>query len=298
MAGRRGRRRSAHGFTLIEAVIALVIFGIISVTLAMSLAIALRAQSAATERQQENGAVRVIFDALTRDVSCAYGSLNNPASLFVSSGGQSGGAASSGANLLTLTTLTHRIQLDPSGTTGSPAVGLGASLGVQGASAPPQSDCALVSYNLDTTTGTLTRMESPIPNLQAAAAPSTSPANILADRVLALDLQFWDTNAQSWRSDWDFEQQNQAQSQSNPMAAGAGGAAGATGSGATTPGSGTGDSVLPAAVQVTLVLQKSDGMPVTYTTLIPVTAQQPQPAGTGAATTSAGGANGAANTGP
>ncbi len=264
---RRNTRR--HGFTLLESIIALVIAGIIAFALAMSLSVALQAQSASTRRQEDNGEVRAIFGALTRDLTAAYGSMNNPASVFIAGGGQgSQSALPNGPGLLTLTTLSHRIQADAltgNDMTAQPPAPM-----------QPQSDCALVRYDLDTTTGRLTRMESAIPNPQAVGQTTPDPANVLSNRVLTLQIRCWDPSMQSWRDYWDFEQQNQSQSQSG-SASGTSNQNSTNNQNSPTSNNGTGDSTLPSAVEVTLALRRADGTPATYTTLIPIAAPQPQP---------------------
>lgn len=269
MAAKQRERKRARGFTLVEALIALVIFGLITFALSMSISVALRAQSVSTERQQDTGEVRAVFGQLNRDLNAAFGSLNSPASAFIA-GGNQGGRNATGSGLLTLTTLSHRIEADD----------LAGGNPVTTAAPPPQSDCALVRYDLDPATGTLARLESAVPNPQAVSQPSASPANVLSQRVLALNLRFWDTTNKTWRADWDFEQQNQPQqTAANPQTGQTdqSGAAGST----------TGDSMLPGAVEVTLALRKSDGTPAIYTTLIPIAAPQPQPRPTTAPTNGA-----------
>src|SRR5581483_410100 len=131
MAAKQRGRKQARGFTLVEALIALVIFGLITFALSMSISVALRAQTVSTERQQDTGEVRAIFGQLNRDLNAASGSLNNPASAFIA-GGSQGGRNATGSGLLTLTTLSHRIEADD----------LAGGNPVTTAAPPPQSDCA------------------------------------------------------------------------------------------------------------------------------------------------------------
>lgn len=273
MVAKRRAHRQARGFTLVEALIALVIFGLITFALSMSISVALRAQSVSTQRQQDTGEVRAIFGQLGRDLNAAFGSLNSPASVFIAGGSQDGSNAT-GSGLLTLTTLSHRIEADD----------LAGGISVAAAQPPqPQSDCALVRYDLDPATGTLARLESVVPDPQAVSQPSDSPANVLSQRVLAFNLRFWDTTNKTWRTDWDFEQQNQPQQTATNTQTGQAGQTDQSGA----ADSATGDSLLPGAVEVTLALRKSDGTPAIYTTLIPIAAPQPQPRPTTAPTNGA-----------
>ncbi|HZO87603.1 MAG TPA: prepilin-type N-terminal cleavage/methylation domain-containing protein [Chthonomonadaceae bacterium] len=264
---RRGKERP--GFTLLEVIVALVIFGVISFATGLALSVALRAHTASTQRQEDQEEASALFATLSRDLTAAYGSLNDPDSVFIAGGGQ--GPRAAGGSLLLLTTLSHRIEAEanPAG-------------GAQDESAAlPQSDCALVRYDLDANTGTLLRVENAVPNPQVVMQATPSPTNILSRRVLALNLRFWDANARAWRSDWDFEQPNQAAGQPTTQGSAPSGQEDANGTapsgGTGQADSGTGDSALPGAVEVSLALRRTDGTPATYTTLIPIAAPQPMP---------------------
>jgi prepilin-type N-terminal cleavage/methylation domain-containing protein len=263
----RLRRRSRCGFTLMEALVALVIFGVITFALSMALSAALLAQSVSQRRQEENGTVRAVFDRITRDLQAAYASSNSSASLFMANSGQSGspGMPSASGGLLTLSTLSHRIQADDPNAT-SP--GSSAQTNMPGT---PQSDMGLVQYSLDSQTGMLSRTVSTVPNLQLLTQTQSGPETVLATHVQALTLRFWDANAKSWREDWDYEQQNQSQSSSSGS-----GSSSPGNSSSSSSGGGAGDANLPGAVEVTLVIRKQDGSTATFTTVVPVIVPQPQ----------------------
>src|SRR5262249_46568601 len=154
---------------------------------------------------------------------------SNPASVFISGSGQGSGLGLGGAaqsnSLLTLTTLSQRIQADDltdPNQSGTPAM-----------QPPlPQSGCAVVRYDLDPQSGMLTRIASSVPNLQTLMQMTPGPDDLLAPDVVNLKLSFWDPNQSAWRDDWDFEQQQQAQQQAQTpgqtggQASGAGSAAG------------------------------------------------------------------------
>lgn len=282
-AGTVAAKRARGGFTLVEALISLVIFSIISFALALALSAAMRSYEVATNRQESAGAVRAVFGALQRDLQAAYASAGNTSALFVSgASGSSPGMSGQGTNsLLTLTTLSQRIQA--SGVFASDTGDSTQAMNTQAAaSVTPQSVCALVRYDLNSQAGTLARTVSDVPNTQAIAQPDTSLSAILANNVVSLTLRFWDSNQQTWRTDWDFEQQNQPQSQSGTGTQANGQTGTQTNQNSQTGQSGTnstgsGDTTLPTSVEVTLVVMGPDKKPVTHTTTIPIVTPQPQP---------------------
>lgn len=266
------KRGSARAFTLLEALVALVIFAVISVALSLSLTTAFQAQAKAQQREDEAGAVRAVFGYLTRDLQSAFISKNNPA--FIFQGGQAGSAANSATSggLLTLTTLAHRIETDE--TTMAASSGGGASNNAN-AAIQPQADFMLVRYDLEPNTGSLLRTVSAVPNLEMVGQPISTPQAVLADRIANLTLRFWDTQQKGWRNEWNYQPP-----EPTTQAAGQAGS-GQTNTGQTTSGAAqpntnsstsTGDTTLPAAVEVTLVLARKDNAPITYTTMIPVVA--------------------------
>jgi prepilin-type N-terminal cleavage/methylation domain-containing protein len=307
-------RRS--GFTLVEVMVALIIFAILTLALSMTLSSALHTQAELQEHQEQAGSVRAIFDLLTRDLQGAHASLNDPNSVFIA-GATQGQTNPGGSGLLTLTSLTQRIEseaLAAAQMSAGQSAGSGSATSSAGQSMP-QWDSALVRYDLDTQSGTLRRIVSAVPNLQTMGGVSRSDTkSVLAENIVSLTLRYWDSSQQTWREDWDFEQQNQSASsgqnttgqqtsngqnttgqqtgtgqqttgQTNTPANG--GTGGQTGNSAGNT-SANGDSVLPTAVEVTLVLRSKDGTPATYITTIPVIAPQPQDAGTGTGSNGAG----------
>jgi type II secretory pathway pseudopilin PulG len=290
--------------------IALIILGIIMMAISMSLSTGLRAQAQATGYRNASGAVREALDQLTTDIEAAYASRYNTASLFVAGQSPTGSVAQTAVpanSLLTLTTLTQRIQ--GSGLPGDPGGSSGASPGgstgpSSTSSAMPQWDCNVVTYSLDTTSGTLSRSTTAVPALQDLTPPSTTDmSGILSHDVISLTLQYWDPQQQQWRSSWDYEQVNQTamtdgasgSTTSGGSGGSSGGSTGASGSGASgggaasasgssstqsvtptgTSGASQGDSYLPSMVQVTLVVRGPQGVPATYTAMIPIAAVMP-----------------------
>jgi prepilin-type N-terminal cleavage/methylation domain-containing protein len=300
-------RRHRTGFTLLEALVALVIFGTITFALSLALSTAIRAHDASAKREADAAIVRSVFSIITRDVQGAFISKRNPASVFVANNGGTSGAggvnAATTGSLLSLTTFAYRIQpgdlVDPAtGQNADPTGMMGATSGVSGqGTVNPQADFALVRYDLDSSTNVLTRSVIPVPNIDLSRQPSGTPDAILSDRVVGLTLRFYDPTQKTWRNEWDYQQQNQGTSTE----------AGATDGTATDPnadptaGAGlnpedpsateqqaTGDTSLPSAVEITLTIMRSDKTPQIYQSMVPIIAPylpQDPPASTGAGTT-------------
>lgn len=325
--GQPNRSRPHHGFTLLETLVAMVIFGIITVSLSLAFSVALQSQQTNTTRFEESGSVRIVMDTLTRDIEQAYASAQNPACVFIAGSDQGGAANSSNisSGLLTLTTRSNRINApyaadpnDPNSQNGQSGPTLGNTTQDNNDTTPPQSDPALVRYDLDPQSGVLQRTVFAIPNLQYLSQnASGGPETVLANNIVSLTLRFWDTSQQNWRTDWDYEQQNQPSSPvtaaaatttgTGATAAGTAGgtqgttpASGSAAGGTATAGSGTtgqtgvsagtsntqttsasggtvsGDPALPGAVEITLVLKRSDGSLAHYQTVVPIQANLPQ----------------------
>lgn len=257
--------RSKSGFTLIEALVALVIFGIISVVLSAALTGSLDAQAHLQQRQEQSSEVRAVFGNLTQDIQSAVGSLNNPDSVFITGASQSSSSSSTGAvsnssSLLTLSTMTQTlinpdISMDGANSNGPNPI------------TQPQSASSYVRYDLNSGTGALTRSTINVPNLQQLAQASPGQETTLAEHVESLQLQFWDPKTQQWTSGWDYEQSVVSQSIQSAAASSSSASGSSSASSSTPP---TGNVVLPSAVQVTLVLRNRSGGSDTYTTSIPV----------------------------
>ncbi len=275
----------SRGFTLIEVLVALVIFGIITVALSFTFDTALKTQQANIRRLAELGAIRSVFDYMTRDVQQAYASSNNPAAVFIAGGSQNGASTGSSA-LLTLMTRGNRLLSD------APAGSGGASGPLSTDASLPQSETAMVRYEFDPQARTLSRVVATVPSLQALQQAVAGPDTVVSALIEDISLRFWDTTTQAWRAEWDYEQQNQ---QPATPAAGTADTTGATAAASATSAvtSGTGDTTLPGSVEVTITIRHPDRTTATYVTTIPVVASQvadgmAPPANTGANATTAG----------
>lgn len=268
---RRTRRYSRHsGFTLLEAIVAIVMFTFIILAASQAFNVSLQATARSQHRQEDDGTVRAIFDVITRDILAGYGSPNSPASVFTAgSSGSSGGSGSAG--LLTFSALSTRLQtpeLDSQSGTG-PQNGSAA----QGTS-QPQSDMSLIKYTFDSASGMLYRVVSAVPSAQSLSQSSPTPDQAVAQNVAAIQFSFWDPTQQNWRTDWDYEQQNQIGV--TPLSSGTSGSTSSSSSSGqgTANTTATGDTYLPTAIKITVTLQQSNGQTQDFVTTIPVGASQ------------------------
>jgi prepilin-type N-terminal cleavage/methylation domain-containing protein len=262
------RPGSRHGFTLLEALVSLVIFTVITFALSFALSSVLRSYSVSKQRQEEAATARALFGSLSRDLQAAFVSRNNAACLFLTQ--QTGGSTGNGISL-TFSTLARRIEsdvplgsgaLDTSGAAVNPTAGMA-----------PQSNIEIVRYDFDPGQGVVRRLGSPVPNIQVLNQPDLSPSTIVAQNIVALNLRFWDATAQTWRTEWQYQPRDPAQEQANLP-----GMTDPTGTGATGGGLSAepdGDTTLPGFVEITLVLGRNDGTTQTYATTIPVVTPQP-----------------------
>ncbi len=265
------RRRPVAGFTLLEVLVALVIFGVITVALSFTFDTAMTTQQANSRRLEELGAVRSVFDYMTRDIQQAYASSTFTSSVFIAGGTQGGPQAASTGGLLTFMTRGNRLMGDtPGGTSGGPSMAGPAS----STTAQPQSETALVRYDFDPQGRTLSRSVVTVPSLQALQQTNSSPNVVISSMIDDISLRFWDPTALSWRSDWDYEQPNQqAAATATGGTATSGTSANASASNSTTA-TATGDTTLPGSVEITVTVRHQDSTTATYVATIPVVTSQ------------------------
>ena len=272
-ARRRGGSSRHSGFTLLEAIIAIVMFTFIMLAVSQAFQISLQSTVRSQHRQADDGTVRAIFDVITRDILAGYGSPNSPTSVFKTTGG-----SSASGDLLTFTSLSARLQtpeLDSQSASGTQS-------GSQAVS-QPQADMAFVSYNFDPSSGTLFRIVNTLPSQQNLSPSSPTPDQAIAQNIVSIQFSFWDRTQQNWRSDWDYEQQNQIgvtplSSGSSSTSSAAPSSSASTSAGSTSGGTAnttaTGDTYLPSAVKITVTLQLSSSQTQDYVTTIPLGASQ------------------------
>lgn len=306
----RGVRRQPtrqRGFTLLEALLALIMFGLIMAALAMVFSTALRVHSDSEKVQDDNGTVRAVLDSLKRDILAANASVNDPSSVFIAGGSATSNGGQndvSSPGLLTLSTFTNRIQADDLFSAGGSNTSNTTSSSPNGD--PPQSSAQLVRYDLDQNSGQFTRTVITVPNPTLVAPPNGGDNSaVLANNIKSVTFHYWDSQQQMWRDTWDYEQQNQSQAPQQQSTTGTASTSTTTPNSAgsnSSQASNNTDTYLPSAVQVAIVYTNSRGVDQNITTVIPVFSSQPfidpnsQPT-TGSSSTPSGAAAGGASGG-
>ncbi len=261
----RHRGRHNLAYTLIEMLIALVMFAVITVATGFILTGAIRAREATQARVDEATEMRSLFGTLGRDLRATFVVANGANSYFVAPGNGSG-------TILTFTTMASRIALDPATDAAGPTAATGA--------ARPQSDVWLVSYVFNPETGVLDRCVTRVPN------PDTIPqeqvlVTEVARNLRSIEVVFPDP-VNGDRSDWNY------MVDTSTTATGSG--SGSTG--ATSSVTQTTDTTLPTSVQITVVRDSKTGSPVSQTFTVALMNSTPQPAGQKPATTTTTGTSG------
>lgn len=237
---------SARAYTLIEMLVALVIFALITSATGLAISVGLRGRQAIQQKTDQAAEVRSLVDIFTRDLQSAYAVTRNPITMFLASGSGSG-------DLLTFSTLAHRINL-PSGDQTPRA----------------QSDLAVVRYSLDPESGALTRSETSVPNPDSLI-PAGAPSTVVSRHVRSVTFDMLNANGDTVQS-WNYL--------NDPNATGQGGAAsGGAASGAAAAATTTGDTSLPQAVTVRIGLERPGEPPIQLETTIAISMPTPQPAG-------------------
>ncbi len=240
MAGysRSGRRRR-QAYTLIEMLIAMIMFTLIMVATGFMMTTALRGQDRLGKQSAEAQEVRAILSALTRDLRSAYHIMGSPSTYLVASGADSG-------PILQFTTLTPRIGLDATATTSG-------SYGDEGAY--PRSNILQVTYDYNPETHVLSRLATEVPDSDNLP-PAETPNTIVSRRVSYITLRYVSGDG-TVRNEWNL--QNVAADQSGEATAG--------------------DTELPVAIEVELELQRSTREAVVFRTTIALDNPTVQPEG-------------------
>ncbi|MDE2126406.1 MAG: prepilin-type N-terminal cleavage/methylation domain-containing protein [Armatimonadetes bacterium] len=272
-------RAARSGFTLLEAIVAMVMMAVIMTALALAMSVALQAQERSSHDLTDSGSVRAAFNTLTQDFHGATAS-NSGVSVFVA-GGQGGGSSAAAAfgNLVTLTTDSN-IVAAPDLTMSAGSIN---PQQMQNSATMPQTDALVVRYDFDQSRQELIRTVSPVPDLADVETPDTSAQGILCQHVLNISIQYWDLNQLTWRSTWDYEGSlgSDFTATSTGTSTGAGAASGSSSSSSSTstlpPGQNAAgqDTVLPALVDISMTVADSSGIPHTSETWIPIAVTQP-----------------------
>lgn len=240
----QGRPRIASvastGYTLVEMLVALVMFAMISVATAFLMSGALRGNAMLTERTREAQEARALLNVISRDLRSAFAVTGSPATYFVATGADSG-------PVLQFTTLASRLMPD-----------LAVMAGLSNAdSVLPQSDILQVTYDYDPSTHVLSRLTSALTGLDTLPEPG-QPEYILSRRVALITFTFVDASG-NVRNDWNL--QTAATSGTDQV---------------DTTGL---DTTLPSQILVELELDRSSGETIYLSTRVVPANITPQPAG-------------------
>lgn len=181
-------RARTGGFTLLEMMVAVTMLALITSAASLAISVAIRQHAQARALLSELEEERAVLWTMVRDIKHAHVSQDNPDSIFLASGSQTGA-------VLTLTTRAARLEpgdLAPSGET----------MGGEVAEPRPQSDVALVQYVLDPEARTLSRSASTTPGAADLPLPG-GPTTIVSRNVSAVEFEFIDED-QSVRMDWAY----------------------------------------------------------------------------------------------
>lgn len=235
--------KAQRGYSLLEALVAMIVFAIITLATAFAIQNGMRAQLRVNTSADDTQEARTIIAILARDIRSAIVSASNPNTFFVATGDRAG-------QMLTFTTFSQRLLEDPpqEDTADTDLI-------------VPQSDVMAVSYFLDPDTGQLSRSYSAIPNPQLMPEPG-SPGTLLSARVRSLEFQFVDPQS-GLRNEWSYIPQTTSNGNGQ----------------ANTEVTQSGDTYLPSAVQITLEMLGRDYRPQRYTCAVSLTSPMPMPAG-------------------
>lgn len=177
-------RRRAGAYTLIEMLVALIMFALISVATSFLLTGALRGQSDMRRQARDAQEARALLDLITRDLRSAFVVTGSPSTYFVASGADFG-------PILQFTTLASRLRREP--VTSDPNED----------QTIPQSGIVQVTYDFDPDTRVLSRLATTLPGSESYPVAGL-PDWILSRRVQSLVFTFVDADG-NVRNEWNFQ---------------------------------------------------------------------------------------------
>ncbi len=245
--------RRNRAYTLIEMLLSLVIFTIISVAISVAYGSVIRAQNNINTADATNREASEVFTEICRDLQFAYTSANDPNTMFIANMG-----TGLGQPVLLFSTWARRLYLSQNDIT-TPDQS-------QTQYAIPRSDHEIVAYFWDPQSNALYRCTTTIPNTSLLPQPG-DPGSTRFQNIEALDVECYDGS--SWQSSWDFQGGSSNRSQMSQSS--------------TQPSSNT---QLPVAVQIRLRIGVPGGQSRNYTTSVMIYMPQPLAAGQTPPTTS------------
>lgn len=228
------------GYTLIEMLVAIIMFALISVATAFLLTAALRGQADLRRTAADAQEARALLAVITRDIRSAFVVTDSASTYFVATGADSG-------PILQFTSLASRLLPDPTGSGVSDPYG---------ATALPQSGTVQISYDYDPETMVLSRLATTLPGGESYPE-SGLPDWILSRRVQSIVFTFVDADGNT-RNEWNFQK---ADTTDESVA------------------SSSYDTTLPVRVDVELELAYETGDTMLFRTSVALANPEPQPAG-------------------
>lgn len=234
-------RCRAAGYTLIEMLVALIMFALISLATGFLLTSALRGQANMRRQAADAQEARALMELITRDVRSAFAVTGSPSTYFVATGADSG-------PILQITTLASRLR---------PELTMTGVYDPTAETSAPQSGIVQVTYDYDPDTRVLSRLATTLPGSESYPEAG-QPDWIISRRVQSIVFSFVDADG-NVRNEWNYQTPAQ----------------GTEG----TDVSGSYDTTLPVRVDVELELAYGDYESVLFRTSIALANAEPQPAG-------------------
>ncbi len=185
---RRSLPTRAGGYTLLEMMIAVIMFALITVATTFMLTAGLRGQQQIGAKATEAQEARALLGVITRDLRSMLVVSGSPSTYFVASGADTG-------PVLQFTTLASRLMPD--------LLVEGSSTDASSENLAPQSDLLQVTYDYDPSTHVLSRLVSRLPGVETLPAAG-GPEWIISRRVAYIAFTFYDASGNT-RTEWNYQ---------------------------------------------------------------------------------------------